>query len=60
MAQIPTANELFMQHIRERCAAVGVMLDTFDPDYLLGTMMGWLEHHDAVLTADGIKKVSEL
>lgn len=61
MARQPTGDELFEAYIRRRWSGAELPpLDTYDLDFLLGAMMEWLGENNAVLTARGIEKVSDI
>ncbi len=46
--------------LRERLAkelkAQGYFLETFDPDFVIGVVVGFLSDNDAVLTATGVRR----
>lgn len=42
-------------YIHNRCISAGVHLDKYDPDFIIGVIMEWLNDHNAVLTASGLE-----
>jgi len=42
-------------HIRKVLERQGHFVDTYDPDFLLGTIVAWLGEHDAILTPSGVE-----
>lgn len=45
------------QHIHERAKAAGLSLDTYDPDFLLGTIEDFLRTNNLCITPKGIRKL---
>lgn len=56
MTTVPTAFDLLKNEIKQKCDKASVVLDVYDPDFILGVIIGWLDDNDAVLTARGIEK----
>lgn len=47
-------------YIHMRAKAAGVILDKYDPDYILGVVMIWLGVKNQILTPTGLKSKEEL
>jgi hypothetical protein len=43
------------EYIRMKCRDANVHLDTYDPDFILGVILEWLEKNNAKLTPTGLE-----
>lgn len=57
--RVRSANELLVDHVRQRAAAAGVPWDEYHADFLVGVVTTWLGERDAVLTSNGVRKGSD-
>jgi hypothetical protein len=44
-------------HITQSAKNAGLNFDVYDPDFLVGTIMVWLDKKDLALTGGGLKRV---
>jgi hypothetical protein len=54
------SGRLYLQlvnHLRSELKKQGVILDTYDPDFLLGVVMSWLGEQGLALTEAGVRRV---
>lgn len=50
--------QMLIDYVKHKCDSGGeIYLDTYDADFLIGTIMMWLEAHNAVLTYKGVVKL---
>lgn len=49
--------ERLREDIQAKCREIGVLLDTYDADFLLGGIMSSLDKRDEVLTGQGVRKL---
>lgn len=56
MSRVKSADELLVEYIKDQAEKAGVVLDFYDPDFLLGVIITWLGEHDCVLTETGVQK----
>lgn len=42
--------------VKYECDKQGIVLDTYDADFIMAVMLEWLEANDAALTKTGVKR----
>lgn len=45
-----------VDRVKNECRRLGVGLDTYDPDFIVGVAMDWLSSNDAALTGRGVRR----
>jgi hypothetical protein len=46
---------MLAEHIRTKLQGLGQHVDQYDPDFIIATIVEWLDKHRAVLTATGVE-----
>jgi hypothetical protein len=52
----PDLNVALRARLRDELKAQGYHVDTYDPDFVVGVVIGFLSDNDAVLTATGVRR----
>ena len=49
-------NTLLANHLHVRMQEAGINPDVYDTDFIMGVITDWLDQHDAVISAQGVRK----
>lgn len=52
-------HEALCAHLKEDQRKVGVVMEPYDPDFLVASIMRWMHEHNCVLIGDGIRRIKQ-